>query len=227
MEEEKHMKHLKDLELSNFPVLEINTCRAVKGCQHSCYDIGSLAKFIEKRLDELHISEKLKARVQGPLRKHNVLKISLSGCPNCCSQPQIKDIGLRGIIGVKIDEDLCTSCGACTEVCRENAISLNEKGASINYEKCIECGACKKVCAVQAINQIKQGCDLLVGGKLGRHPRLATHEYYSNSDEELIREIEKYINILLEHGQCHERLGDIIESQSNASKVISFERKGS
>lgn len=46
----------------------------------------------------------------------------------------------------------CVSCGACVQVCPQNAISL-EKGqkAVIATEKCIGCGECLSACAVKAI----------------------------------------------------------------------------
>ena len=48
---------------------------------------------------------------------------------------------------------LCTGCGACVNICRENAISykenIEEDGsliAQINQEKCVDCGLCRSVC---------------------------------------------------------------------------------
>jgi len=50
-----------------------------------------------------------------------------------------------------IDEETCTGCGACIEVCPYDALSLENDLAVVN-EKCTFCGACvEDVCPVDAI----------------------------------------------------------------------------
>lgn len=51
----------------------------------------------------------------------------------------------------KIDEDACTGCGACAEVCPVDAISVDDV-AKIDAETCTECGACVDECPVEAIS---------------------------------------------------------------------------
>ena len=48
----------------------------------------------------------------------------------------------------KIDNESCSACGACAEICPEGAISYNAKSCvyTIDPEKCIDCGACKDGC---------------------------------------------------------------------------------
>jgi MinD superfamily P-loop ATPase len=48
----------------------------------------------------------------------------------------------------QIDEDTCTNCGLCTELCRFNAITPNYQVISLS---CEGCGFCKKICPVEAI----------------------------------------------------------------------------
>ena len=48
------------------------------------------------------------------------------------------------IIGVEIDKNKCTSCGACVSHCK---MDIKEVGD----HECIQCGECRKVCAVNAI----------------------------------------------------------------------------
>lgn len=55
---------------------------------------------------------------------------------------------------VVIDRDMCIGCGACTGVCPNEALSLDEEGKSVcDAEKCLDCGACVGTCPVGAITQ--------------------------------------------------------------------------
>lgn len=47
----------------------------------------------------------------------------------------------------------CLGCGKCAEVCKFDAISLNENGiAVVDEEKCIACGRCAKECPQHIIH---------------------------------------------------------------------------
>jgi len=50
----------------------------------------------------------------------------------------------------KVDEDACTGCGACAEVCPSDAITVNDT-AKVDPELCTECAACTEECPVEAI----------------------------------------------------------------------------
>ncbi len=51
-----------------------------------------------------------------------------------------------------VDFDKCTGCGACTEVCPVEAITLNDDGkACVNADDCTDCGACADECPSEAI----------------------------------------------------------------------------
>jgi MinD superfamily P-loop ATPase len=50
-----------------------------------------------------------------------------------------------------IDQDLCTQCGLCKEVCRFDAIDFSEDTHSINEISCEGCGYCARICPVEAI----------------------------------------------------------------------------
>jgi NAD-dependent dihydropyrimidine dehydrogenase PreA subunit len=51
----------------------------------------------------------------------------------------------------KVDEDACTGCGACAEVCPVDAISVDDT-AKVDPETCTECGTCVDECPVEAIS---------------------------------------------------------------------------
>ncbi len=50
----------------------------------------------------------------------------------------------------KIDEETCSACGACAEVCPADAITV-EDSAKVDAELCTECGACVEECPLEAI----------------------------------------------------------------------------
>lgn len=50
----------------------------------------------------------------------------------------------------KVDEDACTGCGACSEICPADAITVDDV-AKVDPELCTECGACTEECPVEAI----------------------------------------------------------------------------
>jgi NAD-dependent dihydropyrimidine dehydrogenase PreA subunit len=55
-----------------------------------------------------------------------------------------------------IDEDKCTGCGDCLEVCpEEGAIVLQEEKAIINRELCTNCAACMPACSEGAIYEVE------------------------------------------------------------------------
>jgi electron transport complex protein RnfB len=51
----------------------------------------------------------------------------------------------------EIDEDQCTGCGTCVDVCPMDAIHANDI-SFINRERCIGCGVCVSKCPSQAIH---------------------------------------------------------------------------
>lgn len=60
----------------------------------------------------------------------------------------------------ELEQDRCTGCGACYNICPQNAIEMKENGEGFLFpdivvEKCISCGLCKKVCP--EINSAKFG----------------------------------------------------------------------
>lgn len=52
---------------------------------------------------------------------------------------------------IRIDQELCTGCRRCNEVCPVHAIE-GTQGApqQINHDKCVNCGQCVQVCSVYA-----------------------------------------------------------------------------
>ena len=54
-------------------------------------------------------------------------------------------------MAVKIDEEKCTGCGSCVEVCPVDALKLENDKAKVDGDTCIDCGTCVDECSVEAI----------------------------------------------------------------------------
>ncbi len=52
------------------------------------------------------------------------------------------------------DDDRCINCGACTSVCRVDALSIDRVSMEVTFdhEKCVACGMCKIACPVGAMS---------------------------------------------------------------------------
>ena len=55
-----------------------------------------------------------------------------------------------------INQDLCTQCGKCQEVCRFNAIPITDGEYTVDSLGCEGCGYCARVCPVDAITNSEQ-----------------------------------------------------------------------
>jgi ferredoxin len=56
---------------------------------------------------------------------------------------------------IYVDENLCTGCGTCLDICNRSAISLDGSTASIAQESCTSCGRCVDMCPAGAIIQVE------------------------------------------------------------------------
>ncbi len=52
---------------------------------------------------------------------------------------------------IRIDYEVCTSCGVCAEVCPYGAIEMVDDKPKVDLNKCTFCGTCERECPVEAI----------------------------------------------------------------------------
>ena len=113
---------------------QIETCFGAGGCPNRANAGDGLMQKLEALLAEENLLEFLKKEVKGPLKYHHEFRITLADCPNACSQPQIKDIGIIGACVPEITQNPCSQCEACVDACREQAISLETGLPVIQFE---------------------------------------------------------------------------------------------
>ena len=58
-----------------------------------------------------------------------------------------------------IDQDKCTQCGECADVCRYGAISVIDGQYIVDALSCEGCGYCARICPTEAITNV----ELMVG----------------------------------------------------------------
>ncbi len=194
---------------------QIETCFGSGGCPNRANTAIPLAGKIEQVLNKEDLFSFLKERINGELRPHQEFRIAIAECPNACSQPQIKDIGIIGACIPKVTYKECTSCNACIEACMENAIAIDDNLSKpvFDYSLCINCGQCMGVCPTGTIETGKMGFRILLGGKLGRHPRLAKELPDIYEIDQVIDIVRKCIKLYKKHSTHGERFADIFRSE--------------
>ncbi|GAB4330958.1 MAG: hypothetical protein Kow0099_01950 [Candidatus Abyssubacteria bacterium] len=191
-------------------VTEVITCRAGKG---GCPMAQIEAQAIAERLAEVFTEHKraLEERLSKPFNFHSQFCAAVTGCPNACAQPQIRDFGVIGRARIGFDESLCSGCGMCEEACKEGAIEFVGGIPRIDHSRCIGCGDCVRSCQQDALSVEGVRYEVIVGGKLGRHPRLAVSLGEFDTIEEVAACLRRAIQLLLREGEKGERLGALLD----------------
>ncbi|MBD3254190.1 MAG: 4Fe-4S dicluster domain-containing protein [Candidatus Lokiarchaeota archaeon] len=155
--------------------LGIRECKNKYPIEESCLQVGPFGRYFldrgegrELTLDEAHALVDDHAKLGLIFTTENVLQtnhqIICCCCECCCSL-------LRGMTRFEekneyctaksnyisqVEMNLCKGCGLCVERCLFNAISLEDKKATINPKKCYGCGACAVTCPTGAIKLYRE-----------------------------------------------------------------------
>jgi dissimilatory sulfite reductase (desulfoviridin) alpha/beta subunit len=153
---------------------QADTCFGPSGCPYRAVACDSLMRQVEERLAEADLLGFLKQTVGDQLKYHHEFRVSAAECPNACSQPQIRDMGIIGAVVPVITDEVCTGCAACVSVCPDSAVTIDhDRGIPvINSAACLMCGRCITACPAGTIRAGQKGFRVQLGGRLGRHPRL-------------------------------------------------------
>ncbi len=193
---------------------EVSACFGGSGCPNSVIPCTQLAKDIEEIIVKEDIFAFLKKNVEGDLKFHHEFRVTLSDCPNACSRPQIVDIGIIGAVQPGLSNEECTLCAQCVEVCKENAIHLDEGNEIpvINYSKCLMCAKCIKVCPTETIVKEKKGYRVLLGGRLGRHPRLGMEIPDIQQYDDVLNIVKKCLKFYKKNSKNGQRFSHLLTS---------------
>lgn len=117
----------------------------------------------------------LRENTNSRINHHARLNLALAACPNGCSRPQVADFALvRARLPRLPDASAgCGACGQCEGACPDAAIAMDNGLPLLDTAACLACGQCRRACPEGAIGVASEGWRIMVGGKLGRRPRLA------------------------------------------------------
>ena len=95
----------------------------------------------------------------------------------------------------RIDEEKCTRCGKCAEVCAYNAIAVTKQKVLIFPELCHGCGACSYLCPEKAISEEPREIGVVEMGQADGlefiHGKLTVGEVMAPP---IIRKVKEYSN---------------------------------
>jgi len=191
---------------------QIETCFGPGGCPNRAVISDRLVAQIEADVKKEDLLGFLQRTVKGDLKIHHEFRITLADCPNACSQPQIKDIGIIGACAPVLTEEPCSMCGACVETCKEDAIILNleKQLPSIDDKLCLKCGKCIPACPAGTLAEGQKGFRVQLGGKLGRHPQLARELPGIYDGHTVIKIVKDCLRFYKENSRHGERFGQIL-----------------
>jgi len=197
-----------DSEIKGF---QVDNCFGQSACPDKAVSAELLLSKIEKLLEKEDLLGFLRQNVKGDLKFHHEFRISLAECPNACSQPQIKDIGIIGSAKPKVTDEPCSLCEACIEACREDAITVDKEKETpvINFSLCLGCGKCIEACPTGTICEGEKGFRVQLGGKLGRHPKLASELAGTFSEDEVLKIVKQCIRFYKKNNKAGKRFADL------------------
>lgn len=192
---------------------QIETCFGPSGCPNRAIISDQLVARIEADVQKEDLLGFLKQHVKGDLKFHHEFRITLADCPNACSQPQIKDIGIIGACAPVVTDAPCSLCDACVEACKEDAIRIDtaKEVPVIDDDLCLKCGKCIPACPTGTLAEGQKGFRIQLGGKLGRHPQLAKELPGVYAEEQVRLIVKDCIRFYKQHSKLGRRFAQILQ----------------
>lgn len=173
-------------------------CPGETTCRYGSIDTRSLANELDRRF----------FRVDTPYK----IKMGVTGCPNNCGKARESDIGVMGSRIPEWDGTDCIHCNLCVKLCAVGAIEERDGEYIRDSDKCINCSACSTRCPSGSWKVASKGYTVLIGGTLGKRPRLGSVLAKNVVTEaDVLELVAKTICYYQENGQPRERLGHLID----------------
>lgn len=190
---------------------QLDVCFGPGGCPHRAHSGERLQQRLEALLEAEDLRSFLGERVKGDLKFHHEFRVTIAECPNACSQPQIKDIGIIGALRPAVSDAACSGCGACVDACPDQAITLQDVAETVEIDpvRCLACGKCVAACPTGTLIPEKTGFRVQLGGKLGRHPQLAEELPGIYTEDEVVDLVRRAIAFYKANSRHGERFAEI------------------
>ncbi|WP_334101971.1 hypothetical protein [Methanothrix soehngenii] len=174
----------------------VTACPGLPICKKALADSQRFARMIDSRFSGLDLPDKFKATV--------------SACPNACSRPFESDIGFCAMAEPQLERDDCNGCSLCLDICREEALTLEDGRPVLKGDRCIYCADCIDCCPTSAWKAEKSGYLVYAGGRMGRRPMLGKKIADFVDEEQGMKVIHRCLDFYRQYGNRRERFGDVI-----------------
>jgi anaerobic sulfite reductase subunit C len=187
-------------------------------CPNQACSCAGLTEKLEQTLSDAGLLPFLKQHVTGDLKYHHEFRVSTADCPNACSQPQIKDLGVIAAVKPGLTDESCSMCGECETACPDKAIILDAQNRKpvIDEERCLMCGRCIRVCPAGTMAEKQSGFRVMLGGRLGRHPRLALEVPGILPEDEVLKVLQACLTFYKEKSRNGQRFSKLLTDQDMA-----------
>lgn len=195
------------------PTYDVIACRGTEPdrCPNGLELSRGFADAVTRTIETSGWPEFLRNTVKGKIGHHHRFRASIAACANGCSRPHIVDIGFIAAEYPALRPNDCIGCGKCVRACPDQAISPDGDVVHIAGELCLGCGKCIRICEQSALVPVSSGFRIVVGGKLGRRPRLGQELPGVFSREEALGVLENVLRFTMDNYAHGRNLGTIVE----------------
>lgn len=138
-------------------------------------------------------------------------KIAVGGCPNNCVKPDLNDLGIIGQRLIKRDMEKCRGCKKCQVEASCPIKIAHVADGKLVAQGCNHCGRCVGKCPFGVTDEYVDGYKVCIGGRWGKQVAQGRAlEMIFESEEEVLKLVEKCILFFREQGIAGERFADTV-----------------